>query len=89
MTLAVRTSGTPDMARRPMLCPADDPILKQLTDRCNERGITAAQLDLLSGVSSHTFREWREGRADPTLSRLRMVAAMLDYDIVLKKRRRK
>lgn len=76
------------MARRPMLCRAADPILQQLTDACNRRGVTADEIGMFTAASLHSFREWREGRADPSLSRLRSVAEYLGYDLVLQKRRK-
>lgn len=76
------------MARRPFLCVADDPLLRELTDAANQRQVTAEQLEAVSGVSRHTWREMRDGRARPALSSVRAIAAALGFDITLKRRKR-
>lgn len=77
------------MARRPFLCPAEDPLVRELTDIANERQVTAEQLEAVSGVSRHTWREWRDGRSKPALAGVRAIAGALGLDIILKRRKRK
>lgn len=77
------------MARRPFLCRAEDPLVVELTDAANSRSVTADQLEAVSGVSQHTWREMREGRARPSLASIRSIATALGFDIVLKRRKRK
>lgn len=69
-------------------CKSDDPLLVALTDAANARNVTADQLEAVSGVSRHSWREWRDGKASPTLRGLRSVATALGYDLVLEKRRK-
>lgn len=77
------------MARRPFLCSVEDPLVRELTDAANGRSVTAEQLEAVSGVSQHTWREMREGRARPYLASVRSIAAALGFEIVLKRRKRK
>lgn len=71
------------MARRPQLCRAADALVHMLTDVCNERQITAEQLESVSGVSRHSWREMRDGRSNPKLSSVRAIAAALGYELKL------
>ena len=77
------------MARRPFLCLADDPLVRELTDAANDRQVTAEQIEAVSGISRHTWREMRDGRSKPTLASVRAIAAALGFEITLKKRKRK
>ena len=71
------------MARRPQLCTAKDPLIHELTGVCNDRQITADQLETVSGVSRHSWREMRDGRSSPKLATIQAIASALGYSLKL------
>ena len=59
------------------------PLLAVLRDIRIEQGLTQAELAAQAGVHSITIANWEQGRNQPVLDTLVLVAGVLGYDLAL------
>ena len=74
------------MAKKPLnIKPAitsADPLVRLLFDEMARKGITARELDVMSGgrLRADTILQWRK-RADPTIRKVRLALELVGYNV--------